>query len=71
MIPRKLNSVCMHCAITFTYVSPYFDLFPCCVDTGGKRAQAAPTAVNKTLPNIQVFHLNVFADRILFFNTGF
>lgn len=61
----------MHCATTFMYVSPYFDLFPHHVDTGGKRARAAPTAVNKTLPNTKVFHLNVFADRILFFNTGF
>lgn len=71
MIPHKLSSMCMPCVPTFMDTSPYFKLFPQAADRGGKRAQAALPAVNKTLPNTEVFHLNAFADRILFFNTGF
>lgn len=60
MIPCKLSSVCMPCVLTFMDMSPYFKLFPYSVDRRGKRAQAAPAAVNKTLPNTEAFHLNVF-----------
>lgn len=70
MIPHKLN-YCVHALCYDLYVSPCFNLLPCRVDMEGTGAQAAPTAVNKTLPNTEVFHFNVFADRILFFNTGF
>lgn len=69
MYDSSQAQLCVHALCYNLYVRE--PVFPCRVDTGGKRAQAAPTAVNKTLPNIEVFHLNVFADRILFFNTGF
>lgn len=35
------------------------------------RTRAARAAVNKTLPSTEAFRFNVFADRILFLNTGF
>lgn len=60
MIPHKLSSMCMPCVPTFMDMSPHFKLSPYPVDRGGKRAQAALTAVNKTLPNTEVFHLNFF-----------
>lgn len=48
------------CSNLYGHMSPFFKLFPYPVDRGEKRTQAALTAVNKTLPNTEVFHLNVF-----------
>lgn len=56
----QAHSMCMPCVPTFMDTSPYFKLIPYPADRGEKRAQAALPAVNKTLPNTEVFHLNVF-----------
>lgn len=53
--------LCVHALCSDLYGhEPLFQALPYSVDREGKRAQAAPGAVNKTLPNTEAFHLNVF-----------